>query len=280
MTLSVAVVGCGRMGAHHARTVAQHPRTELVACVDVLPERSHALAVVHGARAPERCPAVDLAIVATPTSTHRAVATPLVRAGAWVLVEKPLGLDHADALVHPRALVGHCERFNPAVRAAKVRGVRQLRSRRLSPPPDDRALDVDVIADLMVHDLDLLLSWADDVTVEAVEVRAWRQRHPEWVVAHLAFSGGTAVLEASRVARVRERGMVLNDDGGEARLDLLRGHAERSGRRLSSPPEDALTAQLSAVVDTLCGQDYCGATSAAGRRAVELADAVRRGALR
>ncbi|MFT5460428.1 MAG: putative dehydrogenase [Myxococcota bacterium] len=273
--LRVALVGCGRMGTLHARTVANHPATQLTTAVDAVPARAAAIAATYGGRADDRVGEADLVIVATPTSTHRAVCAPLLAAGHWVLVEKPVGNLPEDAFVHPRALVGHCERFNPAVRAGDVTGLRLLDATRLS-PPTGRSGDVDVITDLMVHDLDLLLSWVGEVRVGAVDVREVRGGRVEWVVAHFDFAGGSARLEASRVARAPERRLRLHDDQGSADLDLLAGDAVRGGRSLVRPPQDALTAQLDALVDTVRGAPYRGATSAAGRRVVELAEAVRR----
>ena len=96
--LRVALVGCGAMGARHARTVAGDPGAELVAVIDSHPERAGELAERHGCRAERVVPReVDVVIVATPTTSHVDVASPLLARGQWCLVEKPLAQGWAAA---------------------------------------------------------------------------------------------------------------------------------------------------------------------------------------
>ena len=268
------VVGCGHMGALHARTLARHPRAVLSACVDRHPERAERLAAAHGTIAAVRIPTAEVVIVATPTASHMALASPLLEAGAHVLVEKPLALAAGDARVHPRLWVGHSERFNPAVRAACPVGLERLEAWRLA-PPGPRARDVDVLTDLLCHDLDLLLAWADDVVLRDVRVDARVDGRVEAVEVRLCHDRGDAVLRASRVADERRREMRIADAEGSLQLDLLAGRATRNGVPVRSDGRDALTAQVDAILDTLGGAPFRGATSAHGLRVVQLVDAIR-----
>ncbi len=186
--LAVAVIGAGAFGRNHARIYHELQKrgdaVELAAVVDTDAARAQALAAQFGARA---CRSVgelldtahvDAASVAVPTLHHAEVAQALLRGGVDVLIEKPLAstLEEADAVIRAArqsnriAQVGHLERFNPAV-AATVPIVTQpmfFEVHRLS-PFGPRALDVDVVLDLMIHDLDIVLSF---VHSPVMEVRA------------------------------------------------------------------------------------------------------------
>ena len=172
--LTIGVVGCGVFGRHHARVLSQAPGAQLVGVFDTDPERAQALAHEFRTRAfasldeLERTAAA--AVVAAPTVAHAEVAIRLLDAGLDVLVEKPIApsLAEADRRDHrrrPRPLilmVGHLERFNPAVRLIRARLTRPLffEVHRLS-LFTPRSLDVDVLLDLMIHDLDIVLSFVD-----------------------------------------------------------------------------------------------------------------------
>ncbi|MFC1889728.1 Gfo/Idh/MocA family protein, partial [Thermodesulfobacteriota bacterium] len=163
----VAVVGVGYLGAFHAEKAARMPGASLVACVDVDGVRAREIAGRHGCRAETDYAKiigdVDAVCLAVPTSKHHAIARDLLVAGVDVLVEKPMAinLDECDELIEiaereGRILqVGHVERFNPAVIAVEGRIDAPLfiESHRLS-PYRERGTEVDVVLDLMIHDLD------------------------------------------------------------------------------------------------------------------------------
>ncbi|MGI9102918.1 MAG: Gfo/Idh/MocA family protein [Terriglobales bacterium] len=176
--VSIAVVGAGAFGRNHARVYHELQKEgrglQLVAVVDTDPLRADAVAGLFGARAFRSVremldnTSVDAASVAVPTVHHAAVARELLEAGVDVLIEKPLApaLADADAIIRAAgdsrrvAQVGHLERFNPAVRAALplITEPMFFEVHRLS-PFGPRALDVDVVLDLMIHDLDIVLSF-------------------------------------------------------------------------------------------------------------------------
>lgn len=177
-TLRIAVIGAGAFGRNHARVYhdlqQQAEGVELVAVVDANEKRANEIAGLHGARAFSSVKQMlaeikpDAASVAVPTVHHLAVARELMEAGVDVLIEKPVAasLAEADELVrvadsnHRVAQVGQLERFNPAVRATAPLLTKPMffEVHRLS-VFTPRALDVDVVLDLMIHDLDIVLSF-------------------------------------------------------------------------------------------------------------------------
>ncbi len=283
MKVRVGLVGCGRMGSHHARIVASSPRSTLVWVHDLHPERAAHLAAVHGASTDPDL-AVDVVVVATPARTHAAVARAHLAQGRACLVEKPLAGDPDDArtLLHPRVSVGHVERFNPAIRA--VAGATPLRvvSRREC-VPSGRAVDVDAVLDLLVHDLDLLQGWADALVVRAARP-TWLDGRIEAVDAVIdgrsRATGASvrATLTASRIAPRGARTVQIFEDGRYTRLDLAAGSAVCGGVHLDRPAGDALSAQWNAFLDRCAGAPSAIATAEDGLAAVLLADAVRQAA--
>lgn len=172
-SVRVGVAGVGTWGANHARVIAALPEAEVSGFHDARPERAAEIAGHHGGR-----PFADLdgliessdaVIVAVPTTAHHEVAMRAFRAGRHVLVEKPIAssLEEADDMVRCASdaglvlMVGHLERFNPAVEALLARSGRPrfVEVHRLS-PFHVRGLDVSVVLDLMIHDLDILLTLA------------------------------------------------------------------------------------------------------------------------
>ena len=169
--LRAGVIGVGHLGQHHARLYASLPGAHLVGVVDQSVERAQTIADRHGARvfhtADEMLPHVDVVSVAVPTSSHYAVAKTCLQAGKHVLVEKPIAVTPAEAqelvqLAKRRdccVQVGHSERFNPVMALMRPHIGRPvfIECHRLS-SFSERGTDVDVVMDLMIHDLDLVLS--------------------------------------------------------------------------------------------------------------------------
>ncbi len=218
--IRVGVVGVGHLGQHHARILSELPGARLVGVVDRDRARAEAIAAQRGTRAFDDVAAlvgeIDAVTVAVPTVSHLAVAQPFLERGVPVLVEKPLAqsLAEADAMIalaarHGVALaVGHTERFNPAVEAARpyLTAPKFLEVHRLGVFPE-RSLDIDVVFDLMIHDLDVILSFrpGEVVAVEAVGVAVLTGR-TDIANARLRFSSGCiANLTASRISRDRVR---------------------------------------------------------------------------
>ncbi len=218
--LRAAVVGVGHLGRYHAEKYAALDGVRLVAVVDRDQARAAEVARALGVQAltdhHALAGAVDCASVAVPTADHARVGLDLLAAGIDVLIEKPLASTTAEgeALVRTAAAggrvlqVGHLERFNPALRAAAavITEPRFLECHRLAPFVD-RGTDVDVIRDLMIHDLDVIQSFvaAEVTSVEAVGVPVLTAR-VDIANARLRFANGCiANVTASRVSMKRER---------------------------------------------------------------------------
>jgi predicted dehydrogenase len=214
------VVGVGALGRHHARVWADLPKALLVGVHDAEAARAAEVAERHGCRAYPDLDAlladVDAVSVAVPTVAHHSVAMRALEAGRDVLVEKPITatLAEADTLVacaaeRGRVLqVGHIERFNPATEALlrAGRGARFVEVHRLG-SFSPRSLDIDVVLDLMVHDLDIVmaLDGSEPVQIEAVGVPVLTSK-VDIANARLRFASGLiANVTASRVSLEKVR---------------------------------------------------------------------------
>ncbi|HEX6203022.1 MAG TPA: Gfo/Idh/MocA family oxidoreductase [Thermoanaerobaculia bacterium] len=218
--LRLGVFGAGALGYHHVRLAAASPEVELVGVHDPDPAAARRAADDHRARTFDRAEAlageIEAAVVAVPTVAHAEVAGPLLSRGVHVLVEKPMAssLAEADALLAAAAAsgavlgVGHVEFYNPAVAALVAAGgaprfAEVERLARFTP----RSLDVDVVLDLMIHDLQILhaLDPSPLVEVRATGIDVLSPR-VDIANARLAFeSGGVANVTASRVSAERVR---------------------------------------------------------------------------
>ena len=225
--IKIAVVGAGQFGQNHCRVVRQSSRAELTAVVDIDPARAD----ISDYRELEG--RVDAAVVAAPTSAHAEIGCWLLDHGIDVLVEKPIApdLESADSLIAAAAggtrilQVGHLERFNPAVIALENRVTLPLffEIHRLS-VFSPRSLDVDVILDLMIHDLDIILALAG---AEPCEVRgagiSILSAKVDIANARLQFPNGcVANLTASRVSTDRVRKLRLFQPQQYVSLDYAR----------------------------------------------------------
>jgi predicted dehydrogenase len=216
----VGVVGVGHLGQHHARIFGAMAGVTLVGVADINRQRAEEVAAKHGTtpftEAQALLDRVDAVSIAVPTVSHLEVATPFLERRKAVLIEKPLAasVEEADRLIasaerHGAVLAtGHTERFNPAVEAARplIDNPRFIEVHRLGTFPE-RSLDIDVIFDLMIHDLDLLLALvrSEVVSVEAVGVNVLTPR-TDIANARIKFASGCiANVTASRISRDRVR---------------------------------------------------------------------------
>jgi predicted dehydrogenase len=233
--LKVAVIGCGHLGTIHARLLAAREDVELVAVVDPLPESRQRVAGAHGcvglAEPLDLVGLADAVVVAAPTCLHAAVSLPLLERGLDLLIEKPIAADVREARQIVAAAgkygrtvaVGHVERFNPAWRMAVERCGRivAVESARLA-PFTCRSLDVGVVLDLMIHDIDLVLSLEPGhlTQVEAHGLVA-TGGHEDAVRARLRFDSGlVADLSASRIHPTLSRRVSLWGTQGVAAADF------------------------------------------------------------
>lgn len=300
--LRVAVIGVGHLGRHHVRLLAGMPRVELVAAVDVVPERARAAVEGTGADAFEDYRAVlgrvDAVTIAVPTSSHLAIAADCLQHGRHVLVEKPMAasLAEADTMMAAaeaagvRLAVGHTERFNPALEAALplLGRARFIEVHRLSGFPE-RSLDIDVVFDVMIHDLDIALAidGTDVTSVEAIGVPVLTSRI-DIANARLKFASGcVANITASRISRDKIRklrcfqpDMYVSVDYAAQELDawrLRRTPGERpaiEGGPVAVQKDEPLRRELADFVDSVLDDRAPTVTGTAGRRALALATRV------
>jgi predicted dehydrogenase len=231
----VAVVGCGHLGAIHARLLAARIDAELVAVVDPLAESRDRVAAATGCRAyaepRDLVGLADAAVVAAPTGLHAGVSVPLLEAGIDLLVEKPLAASVEEARTIAIAArrcgrtvaVGHVERFNPAWQAAVARSRQTTFVEAVRTAPFTfRSLDVGVIHDLMIHDIDLVLS-LDPGRLERVEAQGMVAAggFEDVVRARLVFTSGlVADLTASRISPAARRTLSLWSADAMVAVDL------------------------------------------------------------
>ena len=295
--LRVAVIGVGHLGRHHARLLAEIPGVELVGVVDTDAARAAEVAAATRTRAAaaiDELPGVDAVTIAAPTELHAALALPLLARGVSVLVEKPLTrrLDEADALIAEAArsgatlAAGHTERFNPAVTAAMPFVSRPgfVEIHRLGAFPD-RSLDIDVVFDLMIHDLDVLLATVggEVVSIEAVGVPVLTPRVDIANVRLRFESGCIANLTASRISRERVRKVRFFQQQAYISIDYASQEAECyrlatgagaptiEGGKLDVPRDEPLRLELVDFIESVRAKRPPRVTGADGRRALELA---------
>jgi len=278
--LKAAVVGTGHLGRHHTRILSQLPGIDFIGAYDANPELLEAITSEYGVptlASAEAAAEADAVVVATPTVNHRETAGMLLEHGCSVMVEKPITatLEEAAELIAMAddqdlvLAVGHVEFHNPAVQAALglASGVRYLETQRLS-PFTARSIDVDVILDLMIHDLQIMLAVAGEAPSEirAVGVPVLTDKVDQ-CHAWIEFpSGLVANLTASRVSSERIRKLRLF--GGEAYYSV--DYAEQSvhsaslvrtddgieiaPRIINVEKDEPLKAELTAFVTACRGQ--------------------------
>ncbi|MGH9394267.1 MAG: Gfo/Idh/MocA family oxidoreductase [Terriglobales bacterium] len=292
--LPVAVVGCGAFGRHHARIYRQLPQARLVGVFDADSGRAQDLAQQHETRAfaslDELAAHAAAASVAVPTVAHAETACALLERGLDVLVEKPIAptLEAADRMIASASaagrllMVGHLERFNPIVRLVRRRLTRPLffEIHRLS-VFTPRSLDVDVLLDLMIHDLDIVGSFvAAPVTdLQAVGL-AVLSRHTDIANVRLGFGNGcVANLTASRVSTEQVRKLRFFQPGEYLSLDYARRDAQVFSVEFGGTPSIAREHVQGGTEEPLALEIAAFLDSAATRRAPEVDGPAARAAL-
>ncbi len=300
--IDVGVVGVGHLGRHHARLYAQAPGARLVGVVDRDRGRADKIASEYGCAVFETPAALaskaTAVSVAVPTESHCAVAEELLEAGAHVLIEKPLARSITEAerintLAEQRdriVMVGHTERFNPAVRALfdAVHEPRFFEIHRLA-GFSARSTDIDVVLDLMIHDLDLLLAMdgSQPVSVDAAGIDALTDKI-DIANARIRFASGcVANLTASRISpepvrriRVFQARTYMSCDTGQRVVNRHRlvvgqgGGPEIVHDTLPIADVEPLAAELETFLAAVAGGKRPSIDGRQGQRALELAHRV------
>jgi predicted dehydrogenase len=299
--MRTAVVGVGYLGRFHAQKYRQAANSELVGIVDPSPEARAAiggeLGVAAHADHRELLGRVDAVSIVTPTPWHYPIARDFLDAGAHVLVEKPMTatLEEGRRLIEAarragRILqVGHLERFNAAVRAVQpiLTVPRFIESARLA-PFKQRGTDVDVVLDLMIHDIDLILSIVGSpvTAIDAIGTSVF-SKEIDIANARLRFANGcVANATASRVSMKTERRLRLFQDDAYASLDLqqkiLTVIRKKDGTSADGNPQvdiqettyeqgDALKAEIEAFLESAATGKPPAVSGEDGLKALEVA---------
>ncbi len=300
----VGVVGVGYLGQIHAKIYDSMPNVDLVMLADTDENITESLAAQYSCDCTtnfmDMLDKVDAVSIVVPTSLHYDVAQPFLEAGIATLLEKPIAasVDQARRLVELAAqnetpfLIGHLERYNPALRAVatKVAEPKYIEVHRLGTFVE-RATDVDVVTDLMIHDLDLVLSLVDE---EPEDVQAIGSKvitdHVDLANVRLQFpSGAVANITASRVSNKRfRRFRVFGPEGYyginlmDQELDVVTkgdtpeggSFAELNTEHIEFDTEQPLQVELAHFIDVSNGQAVPMVTGLQGLRALQLAEQI------
>jgi predicted dehydrogenase len=320
--IRAAVVGAGHMGRHHVRVYSELPNVDLIGVVDADADRAAEMAAKFNTtpytKVEDIIDKVDIASVAVPTVYHLSAAEPLIRAGKAVLIEKPLAPNSEEGRkIYDLAQeykvtvqVGHTERFNPVVRAMKRLEItpRFIETNRIS-PFTFRSADIGVVLDMMIHDIDIVLSLVGEVpiAVDAVGV-AVLGKFEDVANARLTFPNGcVANLTASRLAlktdrriRVfsnqaylsldyqRKTGIIIKTDANADILKLARENNIEDLAQLANndysklvkvepimiTDEEPLRAELESFIAAVASGQEPEVTASAGLNAVETAERI------
>lgn len=293
--IRTAVVGAGSFGRNHVRVCRQLEQSELIAVVDTNLHRAEDAAAQAGCLAytdtAELAGKVDAAILATPTSTHAEIGCRLLEAGIDVLVEKPIAADLNSARQLTETAqrfgrilqVGHLERFNPAVQALQRIVTLPLffeihRLSLFSP----RSLDVDVVLDLMIHDIDIVLALTgrlpEEIRAAGISILSAKV---DIANVRLAFGGGCiANLTASRVSTERVRKIRMFQPAQYISVDYARqdvmAFSVHDGREIGFEPvsvvkNEPLKLELESFLESVATRRKPFVTGEEATRALEVA---------
>jgi predicted dehydrogenase len=300
--IPAAVVGVGYLGKFHAEKYADSEKSTLVAVADIDEGRAESVARQLGVAAfsdyRELLGQVQCVSVAVPTRLHYEVTSDFLKGGVDVLVEKPIASDiqQGRELVDLAAAqglilqVGHLERFNPAIRRLEnvIREPRFVECHRLAPFVE-RGTDVDVVLDLMIHDIDVIASLVRSTVdrVEAVGVAVLTDK-PDIANARITFSNGCiANVTASRVSIKRERKIrffqpdaYLSIDYDQRRVQIFHkppaggGWMDIRAESIEIPETDALADEIDSFLDCVRTRSLPLVSGAEGLRALEIASLI------
>jgi predicted dehydrogenase len=295
MSVNVAVVGVGYLGKHHARIYSGLDDVNLVAVADVDAGVAEKIAGEHGCLAvndyKEVLDSVDALSIVTPTSTHFDVALDCLNAGKHLLIEKPITttVEEADELITAAGCsgsiiqVGHLERYNPAVIAVRdmVHAPGFIESERLA-PFQPRGTDVDVTLDLMIHDIDIVMSLLAGQEITDLRVVGMKVLTEKVDVAKawLEFEGGTkALITASRIAHSKRRSLEVHQKDSFIYVDYMSMKIQRSYKKdggivsesVEISEHEPLRAEIQDFVRCVRDGGVPLVTASDGRRALKVA---------
>ncbi|HOS96766.1 MAG TPA: Gfo/Idh/MocA family oxidoreductase [Deltaproteobacteria bacterium] len=297
--LKVAVIGVGYLGRFHAQKYAAMDNVDLVGVVDTDLARAEEVAREVGTGAftsvdPLR-DRIEAASVAVPTTLHAEVAIPLLKAGIPVLLEKPIAgtIPEAEAIISAMRQggtilqIGHLERFNPALLELKgsIRDPMFIEAHRIS-PFRARGTDVDVILDVMIHDLDIILALVGSpvasmeavgvpVLTDGVDIANARLRFENGCIANITASRVSA--DVMRKIRIFQKDSYISLDFAKATADVysLTKAREITHKHLAISESDALAGEIRSFVDAALHAGSVVVDGEAGLKALQMAYAIK-----
>ncbi len=297
--IKAAVIGVGYLGRFHAQKYAAMDDVELIAVADIDPDRAKEIALETGTSAvtdfSEIIEKVDAVSIVVPTSLHCKVAIPFLLKGKAVLLEKPMSatIEESQAIINAAkqggALmqIGHLERFNPAFANLKdsITKPMFIEVHRIS-TFKERGTDVDVILDLMIHDIDIILSLvrSDIISVEAVGVPVLTNTI-DIANARLRFeSGCIANITASRISadvmrkiRIFQPDAYISIDFAKNAVDIFTLSEDKKigHKRLEMSESDALKSEIRSFIDAVKGISEVVVDGTAGLNAIKVAHMIK-----
>lgn len=297
--VKAAVIGVGYLGRFHAMKYAAMDDVELLGVVDVNRQRAAEVAGEVGSQAftdyEELLGDLDAVSIAVPTTAHASVSIPFLERGIAVLLEKPISahLPEARSIIEAAARggsklqIGHLERFNPAlVRLSDdIRHPMFIEAHRIS-PFKERGTDVDVIMDLMIHDIDIILSLVPSqissveavgvpILTDSVDIANARIRFDTGCIANITASRVSA--DTMRKIRIFQSNSYISIDFAKASVDLfnLEENKQIKHTHLAMSESDALAAEIRSFIDAVKGKSPIKVDGAAGYRAIEVAHTIK-----
>jgi predicted dehydrogenase len=294
-----AVIGVGYLGRFHAQKFASMDDVDLAAVMDIDPERAREVAREVGSRAcasyDELPDDLDAVSIAVPTTVHAEVAIPFLERGVAVLLEKPISarLDEARAIIEAaskggaKLQIGHLERFNPALLnlSDSIRNPMFIEAHRIS-PFKVRGTDVDVVLDIMIHDIDIILSLVPSpiksmeavgipVLTSSVDIANARLRFESGCIANITASRVSA--DTMRKIRMFQSNAYISIDFAKAAVDVytLDENRQIGHNHLAMSESDALASEIRSFIDAVRGISAIKVDGIAGLRAIEVAHAIK-----
>ena len=297
--LRVAVIGVGYLGRFHAQKYASMDNVDLLGVVDTDMARASEVALEVGTKPFDSLEPlkglIEAASIAVPTSKHAEVAIPLLEAGVALLLEKPVAgrLEEATAIIEAaskgRALlqIGHLERFNPALLelAGSIKNPMFIEAHRIS-PFRARGTDVDAVLDIMIHDLDIILSLVPSnvtsleavgvpVLTDSVDIANARLRFESGCIANITASRVSA--EVMRKIRIFQPDSYISLDFAKAKVDVytLSESRQIQHKHIAISESDALASEIRSFVNAVLTGSPVVVDGSAGLKALEMAYAIK-----
>jgi len=297
--LRAAVIGVGYLGRFHAQKYASMDNVELLGVVDTDMARASEVALEVGTTPFDSLEPlkglIEAASIAVPTSKHAEVAIPLLEAGVAVLLEKPVAgrLEEAQAIIEASSKgrsilqIGHLERFNPALLelAGSIKNPMFIEAHRIS-PFRDRGTDVDAVLDIMIHDLDIILSLVPSsvtsleavgvpVLTDSVDIANARLRFESGCIANITASRVSA--EVMRKIRIFQPDSYISLNFAKAKVDVytLSETRQIQHKHIAISESDALASEIRSFVDAVLTGSPVVVDGSAGLKALKMAYAIK-----